>query len=169
LSKGIVTPLGSPLKEEDIEAQKVLSVTYQPKANYKWATGIAIGKFLEALKAGRILGSKCNRCQRIVVPPRIFCEFCFRRINDWVQLADSGTVNTYSVSHIATDTKRLKTPIIPAVIEIDGTSKAGFLHILGGVDPDKVKIGMRVKAVWKEPNERSGSITDIKYFSPTEK
>lgn len=169
MSKEMVTPPGSPLKEDAIETQRVLSVTYQPKANYKWATGIAIGSFLEALKSGKILGSKCDHCQRVVVPPRIFCEYCFRRMQESIQLPDTGTVNTYSVSHIATDTKRLKTPIIPAVIEIDGTTKAGFLHLLGGVDPDKIKIGMRVKAVWKQPDERSGSITDIKYFVPMAK
>ena len=42
----------------------------------------------------------------------------------------------------------------------------GIMHVLGEVDPQEVKIGMRVKAVWKPPKERSGAITDIKYFKP---
>jgi len=52
------------------------------------------------------------------------------------------------------------------VIEIDGTSNAGFLHLLGEVKPEEVRIGMRVKAAWVEPRLRKGSITDIKYFVP---
>ncbi|MCI0530723.1 MAG: DNA-binding protein, partial [candidate division Zixibacteria bacterium] len=58
-------------------------------------------------------------------------------------------------------------PQMPAVIEIDGTSKTkGILHMLGEVNPKDVKIGMKVKAVWKFPREREGAITDIKYFKP---
>jgi uncharacterized OB-fold protein len=40
--------------------------------------------------------------------------------------------------------------------------------MLGEVDPDHVKIGMRVKAVWKPEEDREGAITDILYFKPFE-
>jgi uncharacterized OB-fold protein len=42
----------------------------------------------------------------------------------------------------------------------------GILHLLSEVDPKEVKIGMKVKAVWKPAEEREGAITDIKYFKP---
>jgi uncharacterized OB-fold protein len=60
----------------------------------------------------------------------------------------------------------VKTPKIPAVIEIDSTHGAGFLHLLGEVKPDEVRMGMHVKAEWAESERRKGSITDIKYFKP---
>jgi uncharacterized OB-fold protein len=34
------------------------------------------------------------------------------------------------------------------------------------VDPWKITRGMKVKAVWKPAEERTGAITDIKYFKP---
>jgi uncharacterized OB-fold protein len=40
--------------------------------------------------------------------------------------------------------------------------------MLDEVDPEQVHIGMRVKAVWKPPEEREGSVTDILYFKPFE-
>jgi len=159
-------PQGTGLKESDIEDHKVLTVAYQPKARYAWATGVAMSRFLGGLKAGEIVGTKCDQCGRIAVPPRIFCEWCFKRTDSWVTLPDTGRVNTFSISYIATDTTRLKTPTIPAVIEIDSAKNAGFLHILGETKPEEVKIGMRVKAVWVDPEQRKGSITDIKYFKP---
>jgi len=56
---------------------------------------------------------------------------------------------------------------LPAVIEIDGASKGmGIMHLLGEVKPEDIKIGMKVKAVWKPESERTGSITDIEYFKP---
>jgi uncharacterized protein len=42
------------------------------------------------------------------------------------------------------------------------------MHMLGGVDPQAVHIGMKVKAVWKPPEEREGSILDIRYFAPSD-
>lgn len=157
---------GTGLRESDLEDHKVITVAYQPKAKYSWATGVAMGRFLSGLKAGEIFGTKCEKCGRIAVPPRIFCEWCFRRAESWIQLPDTGIVNTFSISYITTDTTRVKTPKIPAVIQIDSAGNSGFLHLIGEAKPEEVKIGMRVKAVWVEPELRKGSITDIKYFKP---
>jgi hypothetical protein len=63
---------------------------------------------------------------------------------------------------------RIKEPQIPALIEIDGSGGVAIMHLLGEVDPKQVKIGMRVKAVWKPEAEREGAITDIEYWKPIE-
>jgi uncharacterized OB-fold protein len=61
----------------------------------------------------------------------------------------------------------LTEPEIPAVIDIDGTQpSAGIMHMLGEVQPDEIEIGIRVQAVWKPPEDREGSILDIRYFKP---
>jgi len=161
-----VSPPGTPLSEEAFKSQKILSVVYHPKARYSWATGIAIGRFLRDMKSGRIVGTRCSHCSRIVVPPRVFCEWCFCRVKEFVYLPDTGSVNTFSVSYITADARRVKDPKIPAVIRIDGTTDAGFLHLIGETKPEDVKIGMRVKAVWRQPSERTGSILDIIHFKP---
>jgi uncharacterized OB-fold protein len=44
----------------------------------------------------------------------------------------------------------------------------GILHNLGEVEPSKISVGMKVRAVWKRPEDRQGSITDIRYFKPME-
>jgi uncharacterized OB-fold protein len=158
---------GTPLSDSDISEGKVLMAEIDPNARYAWDAGIAIGRFLAELKKGRIVGRQCHRCRRIMVPPRMFCEQCFRPTDRWVVLEDSGRVNTYSISYIRWDASRVKEPTIPAVIEIDGASKGmGIMHFLGGVKPEEVQVGMRVKAVWKPPRQREGSILDIRYFRP---
>jgi hypothetical protein len=97
----------------------------------------------------------------------MFCEKCFRPTDEWVYLQDTGTVNTYSISYIRWDASRVPEPSIPAVIDIDGASPGmGILHLLGDVSPDDVKIGMRVRAVWKPARQRTGSVLDIRYFRP---
>ena len=158
---------GVGLRESDFADRKVLFTEWEPKAQYAWDAGMAIGRYLAALKEGRIIGVQCNRCRRTVVPPRVFCEWCFHPMDEWVELEDHGVVNTFSICHVRWDMERVEPPLIPAVIEIAGASKGmGILHLLSEVDPNDVKIGMRVKAVWKPAAQRSGAITDIRYFKP---
>ena len=54
-----------------------------------------------------------------MIPPRMFCERCFRPTDEWVYVKDIGRVNTFSLCYVSWDARRLKTPEIPAVIEID--------------------------------------------------
>lgn len=161
---------GKGLKSSDIKEGKVLTLPWQPKLQYSWDTGQAVGRYLDGLKDGKLTGKKCTSCNRIMIPPRMFCELCFKETGDWVELKDTGTVNTFSICYVNWDASRLPAgamPHLPAVVEIDGASEGmGILHVLGEVDPKEVKIGMKVKAVWKPTNERTGAITDIKYFKP---
>ncbi len=157
---------GTPLSDAQVRRHEVFTHELEPQARYAWDTGVAIGRFLEGLREGRLLARRCHRCRRVLLPPRMFCELCFRPTDEWVQVPDSGTVNTYSISHIRWDASPLEETIVVAVIEIDGTSHGGLLHYLGGVDGDSVRIGMKVQAVWKPPSEREGSIRDILHFRP---
>ncbi len=158
---------GTPVRSADLKKGRVFTTTYVPRIQYAWDTGQAIGRYLEELKNGRLIARRCNNCQRIMIPPRMFCERCFRPTHDWVVVQDTGTVNTFSLSYVSWDVRRLKKPEIPAVIEIDGASTGmGILHVLGNVKPKAVRIGMRVRAVWKPAQQRTGSITDIAYFEP---
>ena len=114
-----------------------------------------------------IWGRKCDRCERVLVPPRMYCEQCYRPTDRWVKLARHRKGRHLFDSYVNFDASRRKEPILVAVVEIDGASPLmGILHLLGEVTPEKIKIGMRVQAVWKESRERTGAITDISYFKP---
>jgi uncharacterized OB-fold protein len=158
---------GTPLSSRDIKSGKVITFKWRPNAKYAWTVGIAYGRFLEELKNGRIIGRRCRQCERILVPPRMFCEQCFRSTDEWVYVKDTGRINTFSISYLDADARRIKKPILVAVIDIDGASPGiGILHKLGNVDPEKIHIGMRVRAVWKPAKQREGSVTDIKFWEP---
>lgn len=167
MSANIESFPGTPLSQADFDEGKILTTHWKPRLEYGWDAGVAIGRYLAELKEGRIIGIRCRRCRRTVVPPRVVCEWCWEPMDDWVYLEDTGTVNTFSVCYIRWDASRAREPLLPAVIEMDGASPGvGILHLLDEVDTDNIAIGMRVKAVWKPAEERTGSITDIKYFKP---
>jgi len=159
---------GTALKEDDITEKRVLSTEWHPNLKYAWDTGIGYGRYFAELKKGRIIGTRCNKCRRVLLPARVFCEWCFRTVDEWVYLEDTGTVNTFSIAYTDWVANRIEEPQIPALIEIDGSGGVAIMHLIGEVDPWKVKIGMRVKAVWKPEGEREGAITDIKYWKPVD-
>ena len=133
---------------------------------FDWDAGEAMGAFLDGLRDERILATFCTECGRTLVPPRKFCERCFRPTDTWAEVASTGRVETFSICFVRWDMVPLDPPEIPAVIRLDGASDGGFLHMLGEVAPDDVSIGMEVEAVWKPAGERTGSILDIAYFRP---
>jgi acetyl-CoA C-acetyltransferase len=155
---------GHPLSDAAFRTA-VGAVDHRLGARYSWDAGVAVGRFLDGLRAGKILGRECRSCERVLVPPRMFCERCFRETDRWIQVEHTGAVQTYSICHVSWDMQPLEPPEIPAVVSVDG-SDGGLLHLLGEVDPDDVRIGMDVEAVWKPVGERTGSILDIDHFRP---
>ena len=151
-------------------AKSVPNVADAPDIRYAWDNGYALTTYLDGLKDGAIRGSYDRRTGRMLIPARAFSEIAeLDPINDYFNLPDTGTVMTYTLSHVNWDSSPLPDGQINifAVIEIDGCGEnMGLVHRLGEVDPADVRIGMRVQAVWKPADQREGSILDIEYFKP---
>jgi uncharacterized OB-fold protein len=160
---------GTEITAEEARKERYLLTRYETELQYSWSAGKAIGRFLTGLRDGELWGRRCAGCGRTMVPPRMYCEQCFRPTDEWVNVQDSGRVVTYSVSYVNADASRREgeEPIVVAVVEIDGASPMmGILHLLGEVTLEELAVDMRVKAVWKPRRERRGAITDIRYFKP---
>jgi uncharacterized protein len=160
-------PTSHPLSDAEFHGA-VGAVDDRLDIEFEWDAGEAMGAFLEGLRDGRIVATHCVACERTLVPPRKFCERCFRPTDRWEEVAATGLVETFSICHVSWDMQVLDPPELPAVIRLDGTSQGGFLHKLGEVSPDDIRIGMAVEAVWRPLEERTGSILDIAYFRPRE-
>lgn len=159
---------GTHVRESDIREKKITYSWWEPEVQYSWSVGHAMSKFLQGLKDGKLYGIHCKKCKRVIVPPRMFCEYCFGPTEEWVELKDTGEIETFSISYLDADARRIEEPILVGVVSIDGAypKPMGFMHYFGEMTKDEIKIGMKVKAVWKPESEREGSITDIKYFKP---
>jgi uncharacterized OB-fold protein len=160
---------GTEITAEEARAGRYLLTRYETDLKYSWSSGKATSRFLAGLRDGELWGRRCQGCGRTMVPPRMYCEVCFRPTDAWVRLQGAGRVVTYSVSHVNADASRREgqEPILVAVIEIDGASPMmGMLHLLGEVSLEELAVGSRVEAVWKPKGERQGAITDIRYFRP---
>ena len=139
---------------------------------YRFEAGRTGSKFLREIRDNKkILGLKCTKCNKVYVPPRSTCKECFSQLDNWVEVGNEGKLLTYTVLRVTRDAERdvlkKQLPVAYGIIKLDGAD-TGFVHMLGEVDLDNIKIGMRVKAVFRE-DERKGNILDINYFKPVSK
>ncbi|MGC8809249.1 MAG: Zn-ribbon domain-containing OB-fold protein [bacterium] len=134
------------------------------KVPYRYNMGKVASKFfIEIRDHKKILGIKCPKCQIIYVPPRSTCGKCFSLLQEWVEVSDQGTLETFTVVNYSTTVQPVPAPLIYGIIKLDGAD-TGLAHLIGETDPEKLRIGMRLKAVFKD--ERRGNMLDILYFKP---
>lgn len=132
---------------------------------YTYFAGRVGSKFITTIRdQKKIMGVKCPKCNKVYVPPRQTCEKDLEDIRDnWVDLKNTGEVTNFTV--VRYDDKHLprKAPFVLAMVKLDGADTP-FVHILEGVKPDDVKIGMKVEAVFAK--EGTNTILDIDHFEP---
>ncbi len=141
-------------------------MVYKSRINvpYRWWAGDTASKFFISLRDGKkILGTKCARCGKVFIPPRKTCPLCFTANEAWVEVKPTGTVTAFTIARRQTAALMKKVPVIFGLIRLDGADTS-MLHIIEGVKPGDMKIGMKVEA--KFADARKGVMSDIEYFRP---
>lgn len=136
--------------------------------HFHYTAGIAGERFFVALKdRGVLLGARCASCGITYVPPRIYCEHCFAELKEgaYQEVGPRGWVRAFTIARLGKDGHPLTEPEIFAVMDF-GSNSTGFLHKLGGVAPEEVRVGLEVEALLKAKAQREGRITDIEHFRP---
>jgi len=103
-----------------------------------------MAKFTEALKEGKLMGTKCNKCGERHLPPRAQCR-CGSNQMDWYEAPTRGKLFTYTIVTFPPDSMSKHAPYIVAVAELeDGTR---LLAHITGVTPTTLKVGLPVQVV----------------------
>lgn len=134
---------------------------------YTWAAGKTGSYFLTQLRDhARIWGSRCPECEKTFIPPRKNCPRCVTADTTWVELPPRGVLQTYTVIHFSEPPLQpVEPPYIYGIIKLDGAD-TGLTHFIKEIEPEKLRSGMRMEAVFKTKDERQGLITDLLYFKP---
>jgi len=103
-----------------------------------------IQKFLEALKQGRLMGTRCTKCGSKHLPPRQHCK-CGSTETEWYEAPTKGKLFTYTMVTFPPDSMAKYAPYIVAVAELeDGTR---LLAQITGVTPATLKVGLPIQVV----------------------
>ena len=122
-------------------------------------------RFLRGLERGQFMGQRCPVCGKVYVPSRGSCPTDGVPTTEDVELANSGTVTTYCVVNVPFAGQSIEIPYICAQILLDGANLS-FMGLIQEIPTDQIRMGMRVEAVWVEPDELAPSLASVKYFRP---
>ncbi|MFX1562093.1 MAG: Zn-ribbon domain-containing OB-fold protein [Promethearchaeota archaeon] len=99
--------------------------------------------FIEGLKEGKFLTTKCKKCGKKFMPPRFRCP-CGSEEMEWFEVKPEGTLYTWSIVHFAPEgiARKTNVPYVAGIIELEDN-----LHLLGHIKglASKPKVGMKVK------------------------
>ena len=154
-----------------MEKREIIRVSGLPiVAGFQWSVGKMMERFIKAFADRKILAAKCPECGYTYVPPRLRCGKCSKQFEqkNLVELSGKGSLIGYTTAYVQLDGKGnfldLDKPKVIGAIRLDDSDSTIFMP-LGEVDPQDVKEGIRVEAVWRK--ETKGEIADIMYFKPT--
>jgi uncharacterized OB-fold protein len=136
------------------------------QADYFYPSGAAGDKFFKHLmQMDTFLATKCSKCNKILFPPRMYCEDCYQEItdDDWAEVPAAGTIRLFTVVMLDAHGEKLANPKVIALIDINKTNGA-MLGVIKTDDINKDLSGIKVKAILKPRETREGTIKDILYW-----
>ncbi|MCB1169984.1 MAG: OB-fold domain-containing protein [Leptospiraceae bacterium] len=155
------------LLEDYARKQKVLNkVPGVIDIDYHWVYGKALSRFYAGLmNEEKIYGTRCPSCDRIQVPPKIYCGVCFVECTEYVQVPRTGVLESFTTVYLEYPGQPKKPPYTYGYVKLDGTH-THLYHLVENAELDQIFAGMRVEAVFKAAADRTGTLYDIKYFQP---
>jgi uncharacterized OB-fold protein len=144
---------------------------------YKVVASPTARAFAMAMNDGRITGHQCPNCQRVYVPPKGYCPMCVVETTEAneVVVSDEGTLASFTIlTPIQYRGQTEKDDYVLANILLDGASGTVGQQRIAEIPTAEVRTGMRVKAVWEDPDKRGtdddprgwGLGTAIKHWVP---
>ena len=154
------------MADEPGKASKtVRAIETHTRLEYTYSPGRASTRFLRNMERKKIMGQKCTGCGKVYVPPRGACPRCGLPTEEEVQVADTGTVVSFTVVRVPSASIQLELPYAAGSILLDGAD-IPFQALLRDVDVADIRMGMRVQAQWVDDSELGPTFQNIRWFHP---
>ncbi len=148
-----------------VDETPVGSVLTPLRLEYDFTAGKEQSVFLRGIAEKMILGAKRPGDDLVYVPPRGADPRTAEPTPEFVEVADKGTVVTYSIVRVPSENIDFELPYVCINVLLDG-SDLPFFHVLQKCELEDVRIGMRVQASWVPDDQLEPSVTSIAYFEP---
>lgn len=141
-----------------IEAPIRIELNYRP--------GESQQPFLRATQRRELLGRRCSECHKVYFPPRGVCSMCGAPFTDEdVEVQQTGTVTTFLIVNVNFAGREVDLPYVAAEVLFDGSDITNQ-YLLLGLPHDQVRMGMRVRAVWKDGDDLPPTLSNISHVEP---
>jgi uncharacterized OB-fold protein len=150
----------------EFDAPEITGIVSPVNLAYDYAASPEESKFFRGLAEGKLFGQRCPKCQKVYIPPRGACPVDGVPTTDEVELPDRGTVTTFCIVNVPFAGQRVTPPYVAASVLIDGAD-IPLQHLILGCPAAEVRMGMRVAAVWRPPEQWGPTPQNIDHFAPT--
>ncbi|MEV0711732.1 Zn-ribbon domain-containing OB-fold protein [Nocardia aurea] len=152
--------------DSDTETEPVTMLTTPVDLDYKHTASPQESVYLRGLAEGKLIGARTDAEGKVYFPPRGANPTNGLPTNDFIELSDHGTVTTFCIVNVPFLGQRIKPPYVAAYVLLDGAD-IPVLHLVLGCDASEVRMGMRVKAVWRPREEWGFGLENVDHFEPT--
>jgi uncharacterized OB-fold protein len=138
--------------------KQALVMEHKVSLTYSEPLTPTLERYVNALLEGHIVGQKCPSCGRVYVPGKGYCPLCVVETGerDEVEVSDRGTVTGFTIiTPVAYYGQTETEPFVYASVLLDGSAGAIGGQDITGIPHAELRSGLRVRAVWKPPSERS--------------
>jgi uncharacterized OB-fold protein len=160
---GFVPRNTADLDDPDAPVRQILTPI---RLEYDVTAGHAQSAFLRGLTEARLIGGRCPKCSKVYLPPRGACPTDAVAMSELVDCGQRGVVTTFCVVNVPFRGQAIELPYVCAQVLVDGAD-IPFMALIQECDAAEVRMGMRVEAVWEEPDRRSPSLESLRYFRPS--
>ena len=145
--------------------EPVTMVTTPIRLEYTYTAGPVAEGFLRGTQERKLLGRRCSECGKVYMPPRGVCSMCGAAFTDEiVEVAQTGTVVTFAVVNVNFASRQVDLPYAVVEVLFDGAAITSQF-LIQGVTHDQVRMGMRVRAVWKD-GQLEPTLSNITHVEP---
>ena len=103
-----------------------------------------IPEFMAYLEKGKVMATRCKKCQTLYFPPKIDCPKCLGSGTEWVEIKGEGKLVSYSIVNYGPAGFEDEAPYIMGLAQFDGGIKV--LALLNKSIPQTdIKVGMKVR------------------------
>ncbi len=111
--------------------------------------------FREIPQRYRLEAGKCKKCGEVYFPPRLMCPECKSQEFNLVRLSNEGILQTFTIIRVASEKFSGRTPYAVGIVELN--EGARITTQITDVDFDKLKIGMKLKLVFRKIQDEGQS------------
>lgn len=121
-----------------LKSRRTLKLTYEiPVAK--------TARFWQALKEGQLVTTRCTKCGNVTFPPQNDCPKCLASEPEWIDLGNEAVLESFTQIVVTPVSFVDYEPYVVAVGRLMEGVK--ILAWLSDVQPEQVKVGMRMKLV----------------------
>ena len=119
-------------------------MSFERFGSVSFTTEAKTAEFVTYLEQGKVMATRCRKCQTSYFPPSMDCPKCLLSDMEWFEIKGNGKLTTYTVVNYGPTGFEDETPYILAIAEFEDGIKI-FGRLSRNIKVSDIEVGMELK------------------------